>query len=181
MPQFQKVRLKSVVKLTSLGSKVYHNPAMLETPHALVGAAIATKIPNPLVSLPLAFVSHFVLDMVPHWNPHLNTELKKYGKVTARSRNIILADVVAALGFGTLMATQFATTPEHMVVILFGAFAGVLPDVVEAPYFFFKVKNKALEKWLYFQKAIQVDTDVLPGMATQIATIIAAVWWMAGS
>lgn len=151
---------------------------VLETPHALVGAAIATKIPNPAISLPLAFASHFVLDMVPHWNPHLNTELKKHGKVTNKSRNIVIFDVISALAFGTLMASQFATSPSHMVTILFGAFAGVLPDVIEGPYFFLKWKNKAILRWLAFQKSIQVDTTPFPGIATQVATIIAAVWWV---
>lgn len=152
---------------------------MLETPHAIVGAAIVTKIPNPLISLPLAFASHFVLDMVPHWNPHLNQEIRKYGKVTSRSRNLVIADVIAALAFGSLMATQFATSPTHLVFILLGAFAGVLPDVIEGPYFFLKWKTKFIEKWIMFQKAIQVDTTPFPGLATQVATIIAAVWWVA--
>ena len=49
---------------------------MLETPHVAVGAAIAASIPNPLIAIPLAFASHFALELVPHWNPHLNTELK---------------------------------------------------------------------------------------------------------
>ena len=151
---------------------------MLETPHALVGAAIATKIPNPVISLPLAFASHFVLDMVPHWNPHLNTELKTHGKVTKRSRNIVIVDVVSALSFGTLMATPFATSPTHMIYIFLGAFVGVLPDVVEGPYFFFNWKPAAIKKWLAFQKSIQVDTTLVPGIATQIATIIAVFWWV---
>lgn len=50
---------------------------MLETPHVLIGAAIATKVGNPFLAIPLAFASHFVLETVPHWNPHLNTETKK--------------------------------------------------------------------------------------------------------
>lgn len=154
---------------------------MLETPHALVGAAIATKIPNPLIALPLAFASHFVLDMVPHWNPHLNTELKKYGKITKKTSTMIVLDVILAFIVGTTIATNFSDNPTQMTTIFLGSFAGVLPDVVEGPYFFFKVKTKALEKWIAFQKAIQVDTTPLPGLATQLATMIAALWWIAAS
>ncbi|MFH1971517.1 MAG: hypothetical protein ABIJ05_04005, partial [Patescibacteria group bacterium] len=58
---------------------------MLETPHIIVGAAIASKITNPLLSIPISFVSHFVLEKVPHWNPHLNSETEKYGKPTKKS------------------------------------------------------------------------------------------------
>ena len=39
---------------------------MLYTPHFLTGAVILKYIPNPAVGLPLAFLSHFVLDAIPH-------------------------------------------------------------------------------------------------------------------
>lgn len=152
---------------------------MLETPHALVGAAIASKIPNPLISVPLAFASHFVLDMVPHWNPHLNTETKKYGGVTKSTTLFIAADVLLALVSGTIIATNYSENPFHMMTIFMGAFAGVLPDAIEAPYFFFHYKTKAIEKWLSFQKSIQVDTSLVPGLLTQFSTIVAALWWIA--
>jgi len=152
---------------------------VLETPHALVGAAIVTKIPNPLISLPLAFASHFVLDMVPHWNPHLNTELQKYGHVTKRSTIIVAADVLISLALGSFIALNFSTDPTHMNTIFLGAFAGVLPDVVEGPYFFLSWKNEFVKKWLMFQKSIQVDTTMVPGLATQIVTVVAVFWWIA--
>lgn len=41
---------------------------MLSTPHILVGAAIVKAIPNPYISLPLAFLSHFLFDFIPHWD-----------------------------------------------------------------------------------------------------------------
>ena len=152
---------------------------MLETPHALVGAAIVAKIPNPLIALPLAFASHFVLDMVPHWNPHLNTELQKYGHVTKKSTVIVAVDVVVSLALGSFIALNFSSDPNHMGTIFLGAFAGVLPDVVEGPYFFLKWKNEFVKKWLMFQKSIQVDTTMVPGLATQIATVVAVFWWIA--
>lgn len=151
---------------------------MLETPHVLVGAAIATKIPNPLISLPLAFASHFVLDMVPHWNPHLNTELKKYGHVTKKSTVIVAIDVTVSLVLGSFIALSFSGDSTQMLTIFLGGFAGVLPDVVEGPYFFLKWKNQLVHKWLMFQKSIQVDTTVVPGLITQLATIIAIFWWL---
>jgi len=63
---------------------------VLETPHVVVAAAIAVNVANPALAIPLALGSHFVLEKVPHWNPHLNTELKKFGKVSAQSTNIVI-------------------------------------------------------------------------------------------
>lgn len=40
---------------------------MLALNHAATGAIIALKINNPFLVLPLAFASHFVLDVLPHF------------------------------------------------------------------------------------------------------------------
>jgi hypothetical protein len=36
--------------------------------HAATGALIATAINRPALALPLAFLSHFAVDMIPHWD-----------------------------------------------------------------------------------------------------------------
>lgn len=147
---------------------------MLETPHVALGAAIAVAIPNPLVSIPLAFASHFVLDMTPHWNPHLNTETKKYGRLTNKTLVIIGLDLACAL----LLSVYLYKAGNSNLNILFGAFAAILPDLVEGPYFLFGLKNKYLTIWMKFQKTIQADANVLWGLLTQIAVLIACYFWI---
>lgn len=152
---------------------------MLETPHVVVGAAIATKIGNPLLAIPLAFVSHFLLEKVPHWNPHISTEKKKYGKVTRQSTIIIIVDVMLSLAMGSAIALQNLPDLALVTTVYLASFAAVLPDVIEAPYFFLNMKSKFLEKWAAFQKSLQVDAPIAPGLATQLITIIATFWWIA--
>ncbi|BCX14952.1 MAG: hypothetical protein KatS3mg088_635 [Patescibacteria group bacterium] len=151
---------------------------MLETPHVAVGAAIATKIANPFVSLPLAFLSHLLLEKVPHWNPHLNTEKKTFGKVTKKSTTIVIIDSVSALSLGLWIALSKSSNFEQFVIILLACFFSVLPDLVEAPYFFLNLKSNLIERWIKFQKSLQVDTSVVPGLTTQILTIALALWWI---
>ena len=151
---------------------------MLETPHVIVGATIATKIPNPLIAIPLALASHFLLDSIPHWNPHLNTEIKKYGSVTKVTRNIVIVDVVTALISGFYIASLQMPDSIHAFTILLASFAAVAPDVVEGPYFFLNMKTKFIEKWIRFQKAIQNDAPIQFGMATQVVTVLACLWWI---
>ena len=103
---------------------------MLETPHAIVGAVIVSKIPNPIISLPLAFASHFVLDMVPHWNPHLNTEIRNKGKISSTTTLIVAADVLLAIISGVAISSLSLPDTTHAGFVLMGAFSGVLPDVV---------------------------------------------------
>lgn len=151
---------------------------MLETPHVVVGAAIAFKVVNPALALPLALGSHFVLEKVPHWNPHLFTETKKFGKVSKSSTKIVIADALLAFTLGVFIASRALPNTTHAIVILLACFLSVLPDVVEGPYFFLNMKGKLIEKWIYFQKSLQADTDVVPGILTQVVVIIAAFWWI---
>ena len=151
---------------------------MLETPHVIVGAAIASNIPNPYIALPLALASHFVLERVPHWNPHLNTEFEKNGKVTRQSTAIVIADVILAISFGTFIASLKLPDINHFLTIMFACLFSVLPDVVEGPYFFLGLKSEAIKRWIKFQKSIQVDTKPFWGLFTQVATILAAFFWI---
>lgn len=151
---------------------------MLETPHVAVGAAIAAKIPNPLISLPLALASHFVLEKIPHWNPHLNSEMEKFGRPTVKSTQVVIADASLALVTGGYIATTALPDTSHAMVILAASFLSVLPDLIEGPYFFLGRKSKFIKKWILFQKSIQVDTKVLPGLLTQALTVIAAFVWI---
>jgi len=147
---------------------------LLETPHVLVGAAIASKIPNPIIAFPIILASHFVLDMVPHWNPHLNTELKKYGHITKKSKTIIAFDLALTFVFVTYLFLNFNFNQAFYMSI--GGFLGILPDVIEGPHFFLGVKTKIIEKWIKLQKAIQNDAEPILGLSTQIITIIASIF-----
>jgi len=153
---------------------------VLETPHVAVGAAIAVSVANPFLAIPLAFGSHFVLETVPHWNPHLNSELKKHGKITKQSVQVVIFDSCLALALGSFIAYQALPNTAHALTIFFASFASVLPDVVEGPYFFLKYKNRLVMKWISFQKSIQNDADVVLGLSTQFITIAIALWWIFG-
>jgi len=154
---------------------------VIELPHAVVGATIALKIGNPALSLPLALASHFILDLVPHWNPHLNQEVKKYGKITDSTKAIIISDVAASLAAGTFIATTVLPNTTHFIVIILGAFLAVLPDVAEAPYFFWGSKNKFLTKLIAFQSSLQLNVPVVPGLISQALVLTAAFWWIFNS
>lgn len=153
---------------------------MLETPHTLVGAALATKIPNPFISLPLALASHFILDKLPHWNPHLYTEKKENGKISKKSFAIVVLDSSVALVSGILIALTQSKSIMHFFIIIAACFLSVLPDIVESPYFFLNKKSVLMEKWVIFQKSIQNNSNFLWGITTQIITAGAAIWWILG-
>lgn len=147
---------------------------MLEFPHVLVGAAIATAIPDPRISLPLALASHFITDYVPHWNPHLNTELKTTGKVSTRSKIIVMADAGLALMVGTYLATRSG----HFVVVILACFLAVAPDVAEIPYYFLGLKDIPwIKKLIDYQRAHQWNVPAFWGLLSQIIVCIIALYF----
>lgn len=151
---------------------------MLETPHVAVGIAIASKIPNPLLAIPLALASHFILDMTPHWNPHINREIKKLGYPTKKSLNIIRADSLIALVMGLTIAYQAIPNSMQAFNVLACSFFAVLPDVVEIPYYFFRRKDFIVEKWITWQKSIQNDVAPWLGLTVQAIIVIASLFWI---
>ncbi|HJX02116.1 MAG TPA: hypothetical protein VJ348_02935 [Candidatus Humimicrobiaceae bacterium] len=164
--------------MTPGGNITYYFSIVLETPHVIVGAAIATKIGNPALSLPLALFSHFILEKVPHWNPHLGREKKKFGKVRGSTTVFVTIDSLMALSLGTFIASRTLPDTEKAVIILIACFLSILPDLVEAPYFFLNMKGKYIERWISLQKSLQENASPLPGVLTQLTIIAAAMWWI---
>ena len=154
---------------------------MLETPHVVVAAAIATKVANPALAIPLVFASHFVLEKVPHWNPHINTEMKKFGKISGFSKKIITLDVVSSLLLGFYIASFSLPDNIRFLTVIFACFVAVTPDLIEAPYYFAKVKTSFLvKKWIPFKKSLQSDINIIPGLLTQLLIILTALYWILG-
>lgn len=145
---------------------------MLELPHTIVGATLATKIGNPFLSLPLAFLSNFLIDLIPHWNPHLYTEMNHDGKVSRKSTLICIVDSTLALIIGLFLAFRFWPDFTKVVIILLGCFLAVLADILEAPYFFLGSKNKYLLKLISFQRKLQWNVSFIPGILSQVALIL---------
>lgn len=146
---------------------------MISLPHTVIGATIAVKVASPAISLPLAFISHFVFDnLIPHWNPHIYREVNHEGKVSARSKKIIFIDVLSALAVGIAIALRFYPDLLRVATILAACFLAVLPDLIEAPYFFFfHSRNKYLVSYIKLHRHFQKNNSFWPGILTQIVIL----------
>lgn len=150
---------------------------MTATAHALVSAAIAASIPNPLLSIPLAFVSHFVMDAVPHWDFGTNWRTRAKAKTGA------VATLDTILGF-SLAYLLFAGKVESVTLFL-TMIAGNLPDWMEAPYYIFfatqkkrrPTKNARFWERLTFdiykiENVFHAKAQAPLGIVTQIITVV---------
>jgi hypothetical protein len=126
----------------------------------------------------LALASHFILDMVPHWNPHINQEVEKHGHVSKQSTAIVVVDSTIALLTGSFIAYQTLPNYGLSITVLAACFLGVLPDLAEAPYFFLDMKNKTVRNWINSHRNLQSDAPAFWGILTQIAIVAATLWWL---
>lgn len=101
--------------------------------HLLVGAGIATVVTNPFLALPLAFLSHFVLDALPHFGYNK----QGYGELFKHKR-FYAVQVISVFG---VLALPFAIDINALTVA--AAIVALSPDF-EWPYryFFFERKNR---------------------------------------
>lgn len=110
---------------------------MLATPHALIGAVIASKIHNPAIGLPVAFFSHFLFDLVPHWDWgwHPGEHCSRITDPTKRTRIFWESFVDVFVGF-LLSYLLFGNSVNH--VYLFAMIiAAQGPDWLSTPYYLF--------------------------------------------
>ena len=139
---------------------------MTATGHALVGTLIAAKISNPALAVPLALLSHFAADILPHWD--VGTQRRK--KTRERLIFEVIGDVL--LGFALsffLLAFLPATNIAYAFLIIIVA---QLPDWLMAPYYFFRIRFP-LFVWSYrFQKNFNHDLAFPWGVISQIVAVV---------
>lgn len=97
---------------------------MVAINHALTGAFAAVAIGRPALALPAAFLSHFVIDSLPHWNYQI-----PYGPKLRQT--IIGFDLIASTLI--LLFLGLALDIDFWLFLL-GGLLGMLPDVMWLPY-----------------------------------------------
>ena len=140
---------------------------------------MATKVGNPALAIPLSFASHFILDRIPHWNPHFYTETKKLGHPSTKSTIFAVTDSLIALAIGLGFAA--ASLPDYgkALTIIACCFVAVIPDQIKLPFFYVKKARRGLmKKWVSFERSMQVSASFWPGIITQILVVAASLWWI---
>lgn len=151
-----------------------YNRRMLTTPHTAAGIALGAALGNPLLTVPAAITSHFLLDMVPHWQETLapyNPTWKTYVRVP-----IDIAMAVAITIFAAHMV------PQHAAAIWTGAVAANVPDFDSLVVLVPNIKRGLVQKFWDWHCAIQRETNSLWGILPQLAVILCGlcvVGWLA--
>lgn len=141
---------------------------MTATAHAVIGTVIAAKIGNPALAIPLAFLSHFAADMVPHWDTAFGSPKKNKKRILVET----IGDVI--LGFSLSYSIIVFLFPGTNIFYAFlMIIVAQLPDWMFAPYYFFDIKSL---KWAYdLGKNTNVSIDKPWGVITQIVSVSAVI------
>jgi hypothetical protein len=104
--------------------------------HAVVGAAIASLIPDhPLGAFLAGVASHFAIDAIPHWDYPLRSMFRgaDKGAILPIDRGLFVDFVLIALDgcVGLALGLWLFATPATMVTIVLGIFGGLLPDPLQ--------------------------------------------------
>ena len=112
--------------------------------HAATGIAIALITKRPEIALPLAFISHFLLDMLPH------------SKVAHSKKAMAPYLIAEAIACTTLTVLCMMVFPEYWLLIGACALLAFSPDFLWPFYYIGHLGDKPVFKQFYaFHKKIQ--------------------------
>ena len=136
---------------------------MLATSHALVAGMLAVKITNPVIGLPLAFLTHPIMDAIPHWDT--GTGWRTRPRLLTFTNSLI--DVVISIALTVWLFSGQVGLP-YLFAMIFTAQFG---DWLEAPFLFFNW-NFPPFSWAYqIQHRIHHRLLFAMGFFTQVATL----------
>lgn len=134
---------------------------MTSIAHALIGAAIAAKIPDPIIAGTLAFATHFICDAIPHWDLGTNWRLRP--KFVTGSLAIL--ETLIALFIPYLLLVRFVPNSTTLTVAII---ASLVPDWLEAPYYILMPNSPKFFYYMYKMQSVIHERMQAPwGVVTQ--------------
>ena len=136
---------------------------MTATSHALTGAFIATIIRQPLLAIPLSFLSHFVCDALPHLGLKM-----KFGDKAMFRWLAIDGTLVVFFAVSLIMLNV-----ENSALLAVCGFAAMSPDLF---WLYHGLKGRSPESYgpfTRFHAAIQKYESV-PGLAVDVIWSLSA-------
>lgn len=136
---------------------------MTATAHALIGGTIAASVSNPAIGIPLAAISHPIVDMIPHWDFGLGW--KKKNKVLLFLQSF--GDLALGIGLTFLI---FGGKVDNLY-LLWCIFMSLSWDLLQAPYLLLNWKFFPFSTFYEFGHHTNGKAKMPWGIFTQIASV----------
>lgn len=128
---------------------------MTSSNHVMTGAVIAVAVKRPELAIPLAFLSHFVLDAIPHFGMYENDVIRRNKHWLFRTVLSVDLPLMIAL---LVVIPQLAAAVVAPWIVFSTMAAAILPDSVWVYRFIKEVKTQQWEpggRFVRFHQAIQ--------------------------
>ena len=152
--------------------KITGEPANIVTAtnHALTGALVGLVVREPFVALPVAYLSHYLLDSLPHYAPNMPAAR------LFRSRFFETMLVSDALFCVLLVGILVLVQPEHWLLASACAFVATLPDMFWINQFWSSRQKKPWKAGLHSKFAAKIQWFERPiGAFVEVAWFTGAV------
>lgn len=147
---------------------------MLSIAHGPTGAFIASKIPNPFLSIPLAILAHYLEDRVPHWDVGQGLTNGSKKKSHSFTQELLIDFPLSIL----IVYLIFQYKQPFNLNIWLGWFAGLLPDFIEFPRLFLKKHTSLLDAHHRFHKWFHVSIpNKFWGLLPQIIVLLSILYF----
>lgn len=151
---------------------------MIITPHLLVGAVIGLKIKRIGWIILIGIFSHFVLDMIPHWD--YGNGLLVNGLFFDFFLRIILDGLIGLAIILFFLKKRRDLEKKQIVLIFIGAISAILPDILVHATILLDGFLETIFNWfIYFHQAIHCSLHIfsptLLGVGTQVLVGLIAI------
>lgn len=146
---------------------------MTATNHALTGTAIGLIVGEPLPAVPLALLSHFVCDAIPHFSFTADESKKEKMLRSKLYRNYLIIEAILC----SLIVLGLAIMqPAHWLLAAVCAFVAAAPDLFSINLYLSTRRRKPWKPGLYsrFSHGIQWFEKPI-GAVVEVAWLVAAI------
>jgi hypothetical protein len=140
---------------------------MTATNHALTGAIIGLMVSDPFIAAPVALLSHFVLDSIPH---HGSLKNKNVWLKSRTFHTMLIVDASLCL---VLVIALAILHPRHWILACVCAFLAASPDLASIGLFRAALANKSRKPNLYTRFASKIQWFERPS-----GTVVEATWFL---
>lgn len=141
--------------------------------HILFGIVIGLEFHSAWLIIPIALLSHFILDYIPHWDGFFDKEYFQetgIARITKRDFIVKFIDfsfmVLITVFFYYIYIRGGSSLIDKSDLVL-GAIMALLPDIVKIGYFTRLKRKKSFNNYLHFHSRIQKDISWKKGLITQ--------------
>lgn len=142
---------------------------MILTPHLLFGAAIASQFKNPFLAISLAFLGHYLLDVIPHNEYPIENIKKKQWRKILPDISMVSTDFL----LGIFLIFIFS---NNQPIIYVCAFFSILSDGLNLLSLFSSNKILKAHNYFHHEKIHFLSNRELSQAKTQCEIRISFFW-----